>query len=869
MKKYEVFIVSHTHHDREWYLPFQGFRHILVKNIDLLLDILENDPRFHSFLLDAQSITIEDYLEIRPENEYDLRKWISRRKILVGPWYIQPDEFIVSGESLIRNLFIGIRIASKYGYCPKIGYVPDTFGHTIQLPQILRGFNIDNFIFHRGLEENVEKLGAEFWWESPDGSRVLTVFLRRGYCNSVNFPSKIEDALEKFYSLKKILLPLTKTNTVLLMNGCDHAPPQRNITDIIDMLNERLKDETHIKHGSLEEYIERVRNVSDKLEVYRGEPRYGRYHPILTGIWSARTYLKIANRIAEILLESYVEPLSTFAWILGEKYPSSLIEKAWKLLIRSQPHDSIGGCSIDDVHREVKCRLDASQHLSERIIADMLNKIANKINLPDEKDTHSYIIVFNTVGWSRNGVVEAVWRTGLNINDLAVFDENDREVLTQPLSDDAPLISYNPELFRGKTPINIKKLVFLAEDLPPFGYKVYKIKKKSRNKADSDIKTSNKIIENKYYIIEADEENPGAFTIIDKMSGRVLRKVNLIEDDGDAGDEYDYSPPSNNKVYYPERVKSEIRIVEHGPVRARMNIKFDFMLPVSLTKERTSRSNKLISNPITIDIILYSNSRRIDIITTVENNSRDHRFRIVFPADFKTDKVSSQTHYYVIERSVDEPSGEGWIQKPMPTKPQLNWSSLTDGKRGITIVNIGLPEFEVRNRDVSQYILTLFRSVGWLSRSDLLTRRGNAGPSIPTPEAQCLGRYIFKYSIILHEKDWLKSKSYKDAREFIVPPISIIRDKSDGNLPLKLNFIDVDGENIIVSALKKADGEKALILRLDNLTRDKVNIKVDSYKKILKMWETNLLEENIREINRNPIGVDKYKIYTIKMMINR
>ncbi|RLE73299.1 MAG: hypothetical protein DRJ45_00460, partial [Thermoprotei archaeon] len=434
---------------------------------------------------------------------------------------------------------------------------------------------------------------------------------------------------------------------------------------------------------------------------------------------------------------------------------------------------------------------------------------------------------------------------------------------------DAPLISYNPELFRGKTPINIKKLVFLAEDLPPFGYKVYKIKKKSRNKADSDIKTSNKIIENKYYIIEADEENPGAFTIIDKMSGRVLRKVNLIEDDGDAGDEYDYSPPSNNKVYYPERVKSEIKIVEHGPVRARMNIKFDFMLPVSLTKERTSRSNKLISNPITIDIILYSNSRRIDIITTVENNSRDHRFRIVFPADFKTDKVSSQTHYYVIERSVDEPSGEGWIQKPMPTKPQLNWSSLTDGKRGITIVNIGLPEFEVRNRDVSQYILTLFRSVGWLSRSDLLTRRGNAGPSIPTPEAQCLGRYIFKYSIILHEKDWLKSKSYKDAREFIVPPISIIRDKSDGNLPLKLNFIDVDGENIIVSALKKADGEKALILRLYNLTRDKVNIKVDSYKKILKIWETNLLEENIREINRNSIGVDKYKIYTIKMMINR
>lgn len=869
MSKYEVIVVSHTHHDREWYLPFQGFRYILVKNIDLLLDILETDPRFHSFLLDSQSVIIEDYLEIRPEREYDLRKWISRKRILVGPWYIQPDEFIVGGESLIRNLFIGIRIASEYGYCPKIGYVPDTFGHTIQLPQILRGFGIDNFIFHRGLEEDVEKMGTEFWWESPDGSKVLTIYLRKGYCNSVNFPSKIEDALEKFYSLKKILLPLTRTNIVLLMNGCDHAPPQRNITDIIDMLNEKLGDETYIRHGSLEEYVERVREISDELKVYRGEPRYGRYHPILTGIWSARTYLKMANRIAEILLESYVEPLSVFAWILGEKYPSSLIEKAWKLLIRSQPHDSIGGCSIDDVHREVKCRLNASQHLSERIITDILKNIVDKIKLSEEKDVYSYIVVFNTVGWSRTGIVEVVWRTERDISEIAVFDENDKEVLTQPLKADAPLTSYNPEIFRGRTPINLKKLVFLAENLPPFGYKVYKIKKKVKEKYDSDIKASNKIVENKYYIIEADEENPGAFTIIDKISGRVLRKVNLIEDDGDAGDEYDYSPPPNNKIYCPENIKSEIKVVEHGPVRARMNIKFNFMLPISLTEDRVSRSDKLVSNPITIDIILYSNSRRIDIITMVENNSRDHRFRVVFPADFKTDKVSSQTHYYVIERNIEEPSGEGWVQKPMPTKPQLNWSSLTDGRRGITIANIGLPEFEVRNRDVSQYILTLFRSVGWLSRPDLLTRKGNAGPSIPTPEAQCLGKYMFRYSIILHEKDWLKSKSYKDVREFIVPPISIIRDKSNGNLPLKLNFIDINGEHVIVSALKKAEDEEALVLRLYNLTKDKVNIKINSYKEILKIWEVNLLEENVKEINRNSIEIDGHKIYTVKMMINK
>ena len=183
--KWKIHIVSHTHWDREWYLPFQIFRARLVKMIDSLLNILSKEADFRYFTLDGQTIVLEDYLEIRPDKAEELKKRIKEGRILIGPWYILPDEFLVSGESLIRNLILGDKIARKFGRVMRIGYMPDTFGHIEEMPQIRRGFEIDNFVFWRGYTAD-EKRRSEFIWRAKDGSEVIAVNLPDGYFNAYN-----------------------------------------------------------------------------------------------------------------------------------------------------------------------------------------------------------------------------------------------------------------------------------------------------------------------------------------------------------------------------------------------------------------------------------------------------------------------------------------------------------------------------------------------------------------------------------------------------------------------------------------------------------------------------------------------------------
>ena len=173
MKPIEAVLVAHTHWDREWYLPFQQFRARLVGVVDYIMELLERDERFTSFTLDGQSVILEDYLEIRPENQARLRALVGAGRLVAGPWYVLPDEFLTSEEAILRNLLLGQVIARRFGHSMDVGHVPDPFGHIGQLPQILRGFGIESAMFSRGMGDEGETLGAEFRWRGPDGSEVL------------------------------------------------------------------------------------------------------------------------------------------------------------------------------------------------------------------------------------------------------------------------------------------------------------------------------------------------------------------------------------------------------------------------------------------------------------------------------------------------------------------------------------------------------------------------------------------------------------------------------------------------------------------------------------------------------------------------
>ena len=372
-------VVSHTHWDREWYRPFQDFRLRLVRLIDDVLDILQTDPSYHSFLLDGQTIILEDYLEIRPEREAELRHLIAAGRLTIGPWHILPDEFLVGPESTVRNLILGAQVCARFGARMAVGYTPDPFGHIGQLPQILAGAGIRVAIFRRGLSEEP----LELWWDAPDGTRILAIYLREGYDNFQWAPTDPDAFVAAIERQITRLAPHSKSGRLLLLNGTDHMPPQRELPALLRQANERLAGRAVIEHGTLPQYVEAVcaaLGADPDLPVVRGELRAPRRHHLLPGVLSARMWIKQRNHACETLLVRYAEPLSAFNRALTGLDRRGELRRAWRILIENHPHDSICGCSIDPVHDEMRVRFDAAEQIARGVIDEGLGHLGAQVD---------------------------------------------------------------------------------------------------------------------------------------------------------------------------------------------------------------------------------------------------------------------------------------------------------------------------------------------------------------------------------------------------------------------------------------------------------------------------------------------------------
>lgn len=416
-----VIIVSHTHWDREWYRTFQCFRFRLVDMMDRLLDFLLHHSGYAHFLLDGQSVLLEDYLALRPERAQDIRHLVEEGRLGIGPWYVQPDEFLSSGEALIRNLLLGHRVAQGLGGSIKVGWLPDTFGHIAQLPQILCGFEIDTFVTSRGLGDHLEKPALEFWWDAPNGSRVLALHQQEGYYSAGNlgYPcfwgdTRIREpdpalAVAKVRELVTQLRPHAASPTIAIWNGADHMPAQETLLDMIVYLNQELEDYT-VRHARVEEYAAVVRRADSALPVIHGELRGSRYQNLHATVLSSRMHLKQANYQTQQLLEHYAEPLAAAAWLAGDRYPHAQLQEAWRLTLRNHAHDSICGCSIDQAHREMAPRFEQAQQIAECVVTSALKALSRQVDTswccPDSVG----LLVFNPLPRERREVVEVALR---------------------------------------------------------------------------------------------------------------------------------------------------------------------------------------------------------------------------------------------------------------------------------------------------------------------------------------------------------------------------------------------------------------------------------------------------------------------------
>ncbi|HVM72949.1 MAG TPA: glycosyl hydrolase-related protein [Anaerolineales bacterium] len=472
-----IYIISHTHWDREWYRSFQSFRLRLVHLVDGLLDLLEKDPHFKYFMLDGQTIVLDDYLALRPEKEGVLRKFIQQGRILIGPWHILPDMFLVGPESHIRNLLQGDRTARKFGPKMMVGYIPDPFGHPGQVPQILQGFDIDTACLWRGLDEQP----AEFWWQAPDGSQVLMAYLRDSYSNGAALPAADPAAFsERLSAAANSLAAHSSVTDYLVMFGTDHMEPPADTSSAIKYANKTLPN-THVIHSTLPRFLaaiqEEIKKQKSSIPTVTGELRACKRMHLLPGVLSTRIWIKQRNHASENYLLKWVEPFCTWQELATGQQPATLthkaeiIRQAWRMLMENHPHDSICGCSIDQVHDEMKIRFDQVDQVGETLVRQSLEAMVAAIdtsfksNIPDGNPC-SALVVFNPNSAAQTDVASTAIELPDGADSFDLLDESGTSLPYQTSGQGGRVIfnmSMDPQALReGFSSINDGRVIGMS-----------------------------------------------------------------------------------------------------------------------------------------------------------------------------------------------------------------------------------------------------------------------------------------------------------------------------------------------------------------------------------------------------------------------
>lgn len=900
---YTLHLISHTHWDREWYLTYQQFRLRLVRLVDKLLDLLDTTPTFRHFMLDGQTIVLDDYLAVRPQRAADLRRHIQEGRILIGPWHVLADEFLVHPESLVRNLLVGRRKAAAFGPPMPVGYLPDLFGHIGQMPQILRGFGLERAAVRRGLGDEP----VELWWEAPDGSRVFLAYLRDGYDNAAHLPTDDPQALAQTLArLRDSLAPHARTSHLLLMNGTDHQEAQPGLSAALAALDYRINGD-RVVHTTLPAYLDAVLGETQDFPTVRGELRDPRRHHLLPGVLSTRTWIKQRNHHSETLLLRWAEPFSLWADFLPARapqvlltglvpmdridHPEDALRVAWEILLQNHPHDSICGCSIDPVHEEMCTRFDQVDQIAEEIIRQNLQAIADEVDT-QHPDARRALVVFNPTPWPHtgwatfrghfpgsldpfqvvdekgnvlpveilrrhrrvfaemivpkeqalavagmaragsvmgHGIAELHWRHRDNVLDVSVTLEPGGSTAPDVIRQVDALLAYVQRAaditavhLVAHLSVEVEARV-LVPDVPPLGYRTLWLVPSLLTPANGDAHTAEDEgprISNDLLTLTADPET-GLLTLTDHRTGATFSGLHRFEDGGDRGDTYNYDRPRHDEIVTLPGQPPTIR-VEHGDGRQSLIVEQTLLVPEALAEDREHRAAARVPLRITSRITLSRGIPRVDIETTVENHARDHRLRVCFPAPIVTDRAYHDGHFEVVTRSVPYvPPGRDtstWIEQPVNTVPQREFTAISDGRVSLILANRGLPEIEVIPGDGETTLaLTLLRCVGWLSRGDLRSRQGDAGPSLETPGAQNPGTWTFHYSLIPADGDWRAAARW--AWQFAAPMRAVVTGVHPGTWPRGQSLLTVDDPTFVITAVKRAEDGRGWIVRGYNPTQ--------------------------------------------------
>ncbi|HFL3159067.1 TPA: mannosylglycerate hydrolase [Clostridioides difficile] len=892
MKKTKVHVVPHSHWDREWYFTTSRSKIYLMKDFQDILDILEEKEDFKYFTMDAQASLLDDYLKWRPQDEYRIRDLVQRRRLVIGPWYTQTDQLVISGESIIRNLYYGIDRCNEFGEPMRVGYVPDSFGQSAQMPQIYRGFGIDSSLFWRGVSDDMIDT-TEFIWKGSDGSKVLAVQIPFGYYYGGNIPEDDSDLKEYLKDIIGKLKVKASTNNVYFPNGFDQAPIRKNLPDILKKANE-IDNENEYEISDIENYIDSVRNERNEFTELKGEFLNAKHMRIHKSIFSSRSDLKIMNNKLENYITNVLEPLLTLSYSLGNEYPHLVIKDIWKLMFENAAHDSIGSCNSDTTNEDVYTRYKQARDLSINLLDLHMRLISTQIKNNNEEIT---LTVFNGFPEVRNEVVE--FDTYIPGQDFVIKNKNG-EILNYIIKEKEDITNYiltqtirlNPskKIYIPKT-VYRAKIALSVKDIPPMGYTQLVFELDTKNKCE--IKTSNcKEIENKYYKITANKN--GSLEILDKESNKTYKNQAVIEDNGDDGDSYNYSPPRKDIYVSSLDSVSSVEVLKSN-IQEEMIVKYSLTIPTSLEERAIGKVS--VKMPVTMKITLEPKEQIIKFNVNIKNNQAlSHRVRVLFNTEIASKFSIADQQFGIIQRptvlekdlALWKRDNYSWQEKPITIEPMQSFVTLEDGQRGIALITGCVREYQIVGDNLDTIALTLFRSFGYMGRENLLYRPGRASGEkiIATPDAQLLKELNFDFGLYIYNNKFDEANVANTAKRFLTPiQIYEYADFLNGRLIFAFNdekqiyenefsLMNVNNSNFTVSAIKKEEKGDGIVVRIFNGMKNEdakgslnINKNVnDAYSAMLdEIYDnTSKLKVNTKTVEVNSLSHCKVQTIVIK-----
>ncbi|WP_022891272.1 glycoside hydrolase family 38 C-terminal domain-containing protein [Agromyces subbeticus] len=825
-------IVTHVHWDREWYRPFEAYRTRLVELVEQVCRQLDAGA-ITTFHLDGQTITLRDVGELRPDLVDEVRRHVRAGRLTIGPWHVLADNQLVSGENLVRNLLAARRHSGAVGAMTSIGYSPDAFGHPADLPRILTGFGLETALVWRGAPAGV----AEFRWRSPDGSEVYAV--NQAYYE-VDVLWSDEGRAERLDAFLEREHGRREGGPWLLMNGADHVAP-RDTTRLVDGL---AVDRAELEQSTLDAFFRDLRAAHPEPEAIGGELRHlgGPGTFLLSGTLSTRVYLKQQNAAAEAMLERVVEPL-----LAGELLslpsggsPDSIdvrtdatpidgstvghLQHAWELVLENAPHDSICGCSVDEVHRENEVRSERVMELGDQLVRRALLRRGFDPRVHGAPATESTRVVVHVP------LADSGRRSQVTV-DVTIAPDRVVTGLSAPGGADVPVevedlgtgMSFEADLdlLPDSVLARRQRLRFAAVDVEPGGFGVFTVRlgeaepsarQTQRMPREMDIELSER-----FRLRVAPD---ASFSIFDRTSGVKHDGLARLVDGGDRGDTYTYDPPSADALVHAS-ADAEVE-VERTPVRTIVRWRATLDLPVALDETRDARAPETTSTTVAVEVVHRTGDDELNWTASFVNTARDHRVRAHFPIATSSELWRSGQHYSSLDRRFGPELGK------LPTAPNREAEIGTHPAHGYAMAGAGEHTLALLLDHVSEVqgivatsarpnelAVTLLRSTGWLSRFDLRTRTTGAGPMLETPEAQVLrpvrARIGLKFGPAASDAFALADAA--DARRSGIVAMQL---REGTTVPLSSLGSAVSVTGAVVSALKPADDGRGAVLRLSN-----------------------------------------------------